>query len=318
MKIFTVDSNHYRDHLQQFDGWQAALGYSHATRRSQSDHLKEFFHWLEEQDILRVEQVGPRHLQTFYDWLQVRPNYAPGMGGGLSATTIYGKVHTLEVFFSSLESKGIMANPMHSVRRHYPEKITRDNLLTVEEVQRLQAACVTARERVVLALLYGCGLRRREAVRLDIDDVNFRSGLVHVKKSKWSQRRNVPMSGKVKEELQQYYYHGRRQHVRCHHVPTRAFVLSIYGYRLLGQGYGYEIKRLVQRAGVDPRVSPHYLRHAIGTHLLEAGLSLEQVKEFLGHKSIVSTQTYTHISKAYLKSQMNYEAGNLSAPALQP
>jgi integrase/recombinase XerD len=109
----------------------------------------------------------------------------------------------------------------------------------------------------------------------------------------------VPVSGKVAGDLKQYYLQERIRMLRKSSVPGKgkAFILNSHGARMLGQSFWRKLRYLVLRAGIENpgRITLHSLRHSIATHLLERGLSVEQVRDFLGHTNIESTQIYTRI-----------------------
>src|SRR5690606_14749992 len=158
-----------------------------------------------------------------------------------------------------------------------------------------------------LGILYGCGLRRQEAVRLNARDVHFKSGLLYVREGKGGKKRIVPLSKAVQADLKDYYYHQRPQLLNYNNPDSlQAFMLNKYGTRMQGFTWRDEIKKLITAAELNEQITLHHFRHAIATHLLESGMKTEQVKDFLGHKSIVTTQTYTHITTTQMKKTTSY------------
>jgi site-specific recombinase XerD len=148
------------------------------------------------------------------------------------------------------------------------------------------------KEKAVLHLLYSCGLRRSEAVALDLNDYYPQLNLVVVREGKGRKRRVVPVTEKVKNELSEY----QRMVYRIYHIDKDLpFMVNERGSRMLGDTFDDIIKKVVVKACIILTVTPHVLRHSIATHLLDNGCNLEFVRDFLGHKYIDTTQIYTHI-----------------------
>jgi integrase/recombinase XerC len=152
------------------------------------------------------------------------------------------------------------------------------------------------RDRVILELLYGSGLRVSELAALDLEAVNVRAGEVRVL-GKGRKERIVPLSGKALEALEQYLpRRAELAHPRTGFVDDKALLLTRRGQRLGVR----RVQSLVQRYGAlgagRPDLHPHALRHSFATHLLEGGADLRVIQELLGHSSLATTQRYTHVS----------------------
>jgi site-specific recombinase XerD len=147
----------------------------------------------------------------------------------------------------------------------------------------------------MLMIYYGCGLRRGEGVALNVADIHLSEGLIHVRRSKTGRARYVPLSPAAIGDLQIWCTEGRN-----HFTPLpseRALFLNPQGQRLSAQALAIRLKKLSQRAELATEVSLHGLRHAIATHLLEAGMGIAYISRFLGHQSLESTQRYTHLHR---------------------
>ena len=145
------------------------------------------------------------------------------------------------------------------------------------------------------SLFYGCGLRRSEGVALNLQDVHFKSNVLYVRQGKNNTRRVVPLSPLVKTTLMDYVLNERETKVKeC------SFMLNKHSKRIKGGVYGSILKEVLKRAGVTKQITLHCLRHSIATHLLESGLSVEYVRDFLGHKHLESTQIYTRVNQKQL------------------
>jgi site-specific recombinase XerD len=281
-------------------------GTSAATRRSYASDLQQLLEWLAGRD-LTVAGLGRRQVRAFSAELG-RRGYAPA--------TLARKLSTLRGFTRFLTESGVLAaDPARSLpgprrRRRLPR------VLSLHEVEALVAATdgtdpLALRDRLVLELLYGCGLRSMELVALRLGDVQAAQAqlIIHGKGGK---TRIVPLGDEAAAALRRYLERGRgeleRQRGRrpaSEPAPAAArrggpLLLSRNGRALLTS----DIRRLVVKycrlAGIDA-ASPHMLRHAYATHMLERGADLRAIQELLGHASVSTTQVYTHVSGAHLR-----------------
>jgi len=230
-----------------------------------------------------LTQLGPDDMNDYTNWLEQRGNHR--RGGGLDIKTVYGYLDALYNFSEYLfnyEGTGLpdidTANlPLATKDQHF-------EVLTKQEVVKLYEAAgndlLGVRDRAILSLYYGCGLRRQEGVNLLREDIDFRRSYLHVKKGKGSRDRIIPMSSAVRSDLQAF----------AQSTPERARYLSICGQTVLNR-----VKKLSERAGINKVVTVHGLRHSIATHLLSEGMDLGEIRQFLGHSSLDTTQIYTHI-----------------------
>jgi integrase/recombinase XerD len=156
-----------------------------------------------------------------------------------------------------------------------------------------------------LSIFYGCGLRRNEVVHLDIKDIHFEKRVLHVRKGKGYKERMVPVTKQSLEHLQNYLYDARLYFMPAKPTPSfgggkgeAAFLVTYSGKRLGGQQMLLRLKQLIQFTGnaelMQKNIHLHTLRHSIASHLLQNGMKLERIKDFLGHGSLDSTQIYTH------------------------
>ena len=312
---FIIKSDYYKDLCSGFKSWLHALGYGESTQQKFLTGIRELLCWLEANSIGDISGVDSKVIGHYKTYLETRPNYV--RGGGLSAATITSRLYEASLFFSSLTAQGRIAqDPMSGLLYDGPVN-RRENLLSVQDIKTIYTKAETAKDTALLSLLYGCGLRLGEAISLDVGDVNLRTGFLYVRRSKRGQSRTVPLSGRVKEGLQSYLYKERSEYVAPRYT-TAAFMLNSCGGRMQAGTYRKRLRYLLDKSGITGAVSCHHLRHAIATHLLESGMTLEQVKDFLGHRKITTTQVYTHISCDYLKQKIIYEATDLLARPLPP
>lgn len=154
------------------------------------------------------------------------------------------------------------------------------------------------RDRAMLELLYGSGIRISELTGLDVEDLDLREGEMRVM-GKGARERVVPVGEASAQALRDYLAAGRPKLLKK--PSQRALFLNQRGGRLSRQGAWEVVKRYAARAGLADRMTPHTLRHSCATHLLENGADLRYIQELLGHASIATTQIYTHVSKAMLR-----------------
>jgi site-specific recombinase XerD len=170
---------------------------------------------------------------------------------------------------------------------------TLPTVLSPEEVLRLIAAAPAGRDRVLLQLAYGCGLRLGELLHLRVRDIDSARMVIHVRQGKGSKDRLVPLSRRLLEELRGYWRRYR---------PDRwLFPGKQPDGGMSGSNVQRRFSRLVQRVGLSKHCTMHTLRHSYATHLLEAGVDLLTLKALLGHKSLETTARYVHVSTQRLQ-----------------
>jgi integrase/recombinase XerD len=286
--------------LAHFTAYLSQIGYSKGVQQSYPKMIHEF---IEVQGIESLADIEPVTILSFYDWVQHRP-LKKGSGGGLSSSFISHHVGALQVFFNWLLASGqLEVNPMSILVFPRPVVIPREPL-SLDQIEALFAVCESLRERAVLHLFYSCGLRCSEGVSLNRSDIHFKTCRLYVRSGKGSKRRCVPMPEKVAQELEQYYLQewSERPLIEGESLETEAFICGPRGKRLRADGYRHILKRLLARADLPKEIVLHQLRHSIATHLLESGLGVESVREFLGHSSLESTQIYTKVRTSRLQS----------------
>jgi len=182
--------------------------------------------------------------------------------------------------------------------KHLPQ------VLTPDEVARMLAVAEKSRDRLIIELLYGAGLRVSELVKLDLKDVNLSQGYIRCL-GKGSKERIVPFGKLAMEALKEYLAEAKKfpPTTRSASLNAKAvpLLIDLKGNRLSRLVVWQTIKRLAYRAKIQKNLSPHSLRHSFATHLLEGGADLRSVQELLGHSSVVTTQLYTHLSRNHLR-----------------
>jgi len=310
MQHLVIYNKEYRALLQDFNQYLERVGYNKGSQTALPSCVREFFYWLEQKGINQLESITSQHIRKHYDYLTERPNHT--RPGGLSPSQINHHVYALKTFIKYQEEIGKISSNPFGVLSFPKVQSNPRQVLTLAEIKTLYQVAENMRDQAVLSLFYGCGLRRSEAIKLNIIDINFKAQLLYVREGKGKKRRVVPLTEQVKTDLQNYYQYERSLYLpdSRHGIKEitkdnqHAFILNNRGDRMLGLVYWKRMKYLVKQAALPEKISLHHLRHSIATHLLESGLSLEQVRDFLGHRYLESTQIYTRISKQYLAEQM--------------
>jgi integrase/recombinase XerD len=280
-----------------FEKWLKTLGYAGSTVYGSTRYVRDFFFYLKTRKITQLEAIGPDVLEGYYKYMQKRSNKR--RTGGLSDNYMNSNFNALRRFSRYLQETG---KPFFEVSvRIRPDKESPKIILTSEEIKTLYKACgsdyLGIRDKAILSIYYGCGLRRSEGINLDLRDILVKEKLIFVRTGKGYRERYVPMTGAVRDDLEEYIYQGR-EHIRSFKVDTNpeSFFLSMQGKRMCGNQVIERIHKLAQSAGINKPVGLHTLRHSIATHLLQSGMTLEEVSRFLGHSSLESTQIYTHLA----------------------
>lgn len=283
--------------LQSFKEYLFRVGYSQTTVKMLPACVREF---IEEQNITDASCIEQEKIKAFYTYLQTRPLKL--RSGALSEMMISHYMYALKTFFSWLETTGQADyNPISGIKFKRPQQNSRKPL-TVAEVQGLFAAAKTLKEKAVLHLFYSCGLRRSEGEALNTGDVQLRKQLLYVRQGKGAKRRVVPLTASVAADLEQYYLTHRTGSEAITATDTEAFVLNQVGKRMKGDQFNHLLQRMAEKAEIEKEITLHHLRHSIATHLLQSGMSMESVRDFLGHRFLETTQIYAKAKPEQIQS----------------
>jgi len=279
-----------------FEKWLKTLGYAQSTVYLSVKCVNDFFFYLKSSEISSLEAVQPEVISGYHKHLQTRANKR--LGGSLSTNYITGNINALKRFSRYLQETG---KPFFEVNiKTRTDKETTKIILTPQEIKALYKACdntvLGIRDRAILSVYYGCGLRRSEGRALNASDILLKEKLVHVRQGKGYRERYVPMAEAVREDLENYIYVARERILSFKSTSAEALFLSMKVNRLGGNALIGRVHKLAVNARLEKEIGLHTLRHSIATHLLQSGMTLEEVGRFLGHSSLESTQIYTHIA----------------------
>lgn len=296
-----VLSEHYNQLAYTFYTYLIRLGYSPHSCRNKWRRAKEFLHYAETTITTDITAISTKDILTYYEFLQHRPSKRDGKP--LHQKTIWDCIKVIQDLYVMLQNNGqVKINPTHTIRIQYPRDESPRTALTQEEIKELYSRCKTYQEKAILALAYGCGLRVSELVQCNIEDIKAREGFIVVPKGKGNKGRIVPMSKTVMKDISDYFYKERLQQES---KDPKAFIIHSKLKRMQKGTYNEILQKLIDRTGnkniKKKQISIHNLRHSIATHLIEQGVPLERVREFLGHSQLESTEVYTHISQQQLQ-----------------
>lgn len=301
-----VLKNSSYEHLQiSFKEWLDILGYNPMSVYNMPNIIREFLHFLDTQGVNHINQLEQEHYKQYYNYIYNRGNQR--RGGGLSNNYINKHLQAIEKFLQYLHHKG-MRNVPHlgiTLLKLNTKEIT---VLTQDEIQLLYKAtykdvetqrmeALQSRDRVLLTVFYGCGLLRKEGAFLELNDINLDRRVLYVRKGKNYKERFVPFSRPNAKHLSAYIYDFRPLLAKS--KKESSLFIGYRGKPMSGDGLYTRLKLLqLQIDDIELQnktIGLHTLRHSIATHLLEAGMPLDQISRFLGHSSLESTQIYTHL-----------------------
>ena len=181
------------------------------------------------------------------------------------------------------------------------------DVLTVEEIEKIFSVIDLStpeghRNRAMVEVMYGCGLRVSELVTLRLSNLFFEDGFIKVV-GKGSKERLIPI-GKTAINAVNQYVDGKRKLLKIKKGEEDYVFLNRRGAHLTREMVFMLVKKWVAAAGIDKTVSPHTFRHSFATHLIEGGADLRAVQEMLGHESITTTEIYTHLDQDYLRTNI--------------
>ena len=261
-------------------------GLSDKTVASYLNDLNIYNDFLKQKKVLIVEDIKASHIQ---DFLKVRDTK--------EVTTIAHNLTIIKNFHAYLYREGIAKSNISEfierpkLKKSIPKAMTVDDVNLLLDIQF--KGPFDYRNKAMLELMYGCGLRVSELINLEINDIDIYNCLIHVYYGKGGKERKVPLG-----EYALYYlklYLDCRDSLLKRTKCTKLF-LNNHGVGISRQGFFKILKKLLLEKGLNPNVSPHTLRHSFATHLINHGADLRSIQEMLGHSDISTTKIYTQVS----------------------
>lgn len=264
----------YADKLEAFSLWLNSKRYSSNTIKTYTDAVRIFLRFMNGKPVGEIEQSDFIHFNNEYI-----------LKNGYSASYQNQVVNGLKLFFRTVENRKIEIEEIHRPRRE--RKLPA--VLSKEEVKQILESPTNLKHKVMLSLIYACGLRRGEILRLKPDDILSDRKLLHIKQSKGKKDRIVPLSDRLLEMLRAYY--------KMYKPKVWLFEGQTEGEPYSEKSLESVLKQSVYKAKIGKPVTLHWLRHSYATHLMESGTDLRYIQELLGHNSSRTTEIYTHVSQ---------------------
>jgi len=266
-------------------------GLSDSTLSAYGSDLRQFDKWLKNKSLL---EAGSADIGQYLSFRQEK--------GGTNRTAAR-FLSSLRRFYSyCVREKAIAADPSQLIDSPHIGRLLPTSLSEADVENLLQAPntvhALGFRDRTMLELLYASGLRVSELVEMDFQQLSFRQGCVRII-GKGDKERLVPVGEQAMDWLERYVL-GAREDILGQQQSNYLFVTA-RGGKMTRQAFWHIIKRYAQQACIDKPISPHTLRHAFATHLLNHGADLRVVQLLLGHSDLSTTQIYTHIAQHRLQ-----------------
>jgi integrase/recombinase XerC len=273
---------------------------SHLRERNASIHTIRAY----SVDLARFAVYAGTRQWKQIDHIAIRGFLAELYEKGLSKTSVARSLAAVRSLYRWLAREGVVEqNPANLVAtpkrsQKLPRVPTIEEMNSVLDGQMPEVAAFPERDRLMLELLYGCGIRNSELTGINLDDVRLSAEAILIR-GKGKKERYVPFGESAKSALVGYL--ARRQETLLNaHKNTQALLINHRGGRLTTRSVGRIIKKIAVAKGLSPDVHPHTLRHAFGTHMLEEGADLRSIQELLGHERLATTQRYTQLSMKHV------------------
>lgn len=296
----------YREINKQYTTWLDTLGFSSGVVADYNYRVRDFLEWLEAQSVNQINQLTQKHIKIYFEYLQNRPNKRI-KGALLSVSHLNHNFIAVDKLLEFLHGQGMQNTPVptnYRMRVDKDERIRKIEVLTKEQIKTLHSAIENTypkltfnhREqkhyqlKLIFSLHYACGLRLSEGAKIRLQDIDFERKTVFVEKGKNYKDRIIPMSTGVYNGLQDYIYNFRNKLKLPH---NRLFIQPDTG--ALNKMLKHLQSVCEDEEIQQKRLSMHVLRHSIATQLLQNGMSIENISQFLGHSSLESTQIYAHV-----------------------
>lgn len=285
-----MKASHHRLNIE-FTNYLITLGYSESVCYNCPNMVSQFLEHVDRP----IKKITKGDVTAFFDHLKSKKSERTQRI--LSNVHINGYVMALKRFSKFLfhmHSIDLTVEHLSYLKVDTPEK----QILSLQQIKLLFEVCdntkLGMRDKVMLALYYSCGLRRSEAIQVEIRDIDFTNNILFVRNGKGGKQRYVPFTESTHQILTQYIDVGRKRLNRRNRLRN-TLLISKNGDRLKPQALQLRLNILCKKAKIKQKVGLHTLRHSIATHLLIQNMSIYKISEFLGHSSLESTQIYTHI-----------------------
>ena len=249
------------------------LGYCKTVVNSYPKQVRNFLNYSQKEYF----EIQSKDIFEYYSYLKTA--ISPRTKNPLSENYLHSILLAIKLYFDYLQRNGTIKINPYQLKIKAPKSQER-KVFSKEEIEQLYQYS-TLQQKIILHLCYACGMRRNEAVELKINDVDLENCLLYIRKGKGKKRRVIPFTRQVKKDIEFFLSTEIKEEK----------LLNITGNRMYE-----EFKKLLKKADLYRQgFTLHCLRHTIATQLLEQGMELEKVRDFLGHQYLGTTQIYTHI-----------------------
>jgi site-specific recombinase XerD len=277
-----------------FKEWLSIVGYSDDSVASQPRVIEKYFAFMVKNEIKSLDKIKLTDTQNWFETEKQRKSKQTGEL--LKNSTLNGIIRSLKLFSQFLDETSLGRLTIDLL--YEPKEIPEREILTQDEIKALYNAAdetiLGLRDRAILSIYYGCGLRSKEGQFLELSDIILDRKLVHVRKGKQYKERYVPFVQKQMNDFKLYLQECRPELTTAQ--TQNWFLLNNKGNQTNSSFLLKRIKELAKQAEIQKEIGLHTLRHSIATHLLQSGMKIESISQFLGHKNLDSTQRYTHIA----------------------
>ena len=263
-------------------------GLSKNTIDAYSNDLNNFLSWLNKLDIQDYKNISEALINEYVAYL---------FKNGLKSSSVNRKISSLKSFYLFLiKKKVISSSPLSEIitpkkQQYLPSSMSEDEVERLLQSPNIELDIET-RDKAMIEMLYATGMRISELINLKITDIDIERSVLKVL-GKGSKERLIPFGEKASDSLS-YYLKKRKKSL------AKEVFISNRGKKMTRTGFWQRIKIYLSREGLQDSISPHTLRHAFATHLLNRGADLRSVQLLLGHSDLSTTQIYTHIAKQRL------------------
>ena len=262
--------------VAMLESYLRELRYSESTISTYTQQLELFFKY--------IMPVGPGEAGTDHikDFLE---DYV--VGNGYSVSYQNQVITAIKTYYSLIPGSEVIIDDIRRPRRGRPLP----QVFSREEITSILNATTNMKHRLILWMIYSCGLRRSEVVNIRLSDMNRERGLLHIRSGKGDVDRVVPVPAKVWHRYDEYIAAYR---------PVLYLFEGQGGGSYTSSSVAHIFKKALRHAGINRDVGVHSLRHSFATHLHESGLDIRHIQELLGHRSSKTTEIYTHVSRRHL------------------
>lgn len=275
-------------YVKNFKTYLSRLGYAESTIKHSSSDIGHFLFHLKNQNIQDLAEVEPEHIHRYNDYLHGLKSKQTKIG--LNGKTIQSKINNVRLFSQFTESTQKI-KIYHTKVEIVPGIKQHKEILSQGQIKQLYDQTDNSikgiRERVILGLYYGCGLRYKEGITVETNHIDYKKELLYVVPSKNYHSRYIPINKQVLSDFKDF-----EQYARSSFMERENYFLS----GSVGNGALNKIlQKLCKKTNINGQITLHGLRHSIATHLLQHEMPIEQIARFLGHNTLAATQIYTHI-----------------------